>query len=94
MSTFTSLPDMAGWARWLMADQFNNLALAARTRVPVAWVHGTKDRLIPIQHGHRLYRALPVATPKTFITLDVPHAAQHLTYQAAMVDAMQWHLAL
>ncbi|MAW51482.1 MAG: hypothetical protein CME01_01520 [Geminicoccus sp.] len=92
MSTFTSLPDMAGLARWLMADQFNNLALAAQTRVPVAWVHGTRDRLIPIRHGQKLYRALPATTPKTFITLNVPHAAQHLKYQAAMVEGMQWHL--
>ncbi len=91
MSTFTSLPDMAGLARGLMADQFNNLALAPQTRTPVVWVHGTRDRLIPYRHGQRLYRALPPTTPKAFITLDVPHAAEHPKYQAAMVQAVQWH---
>lgn len=94
MSTFTSLPDMAGLARGLMADQFNNLALAQQTRVPVAWVHGTKDRLIPIRHGQTLFNALPASTTKTFLTIDVPHAAEHQKYQAAMVRAMEWHLSL
>ncbi|MGB1161377.1 MAG: alpha/beta hydrolase [Alphaproteobacteria bacterium] len=94
MSTFTSLPDMAGLARGLMADQFNNLALASQTRVPVAWVHGTKDRLIPIRHGQTLFSALPPTTTKTFIIIDTPHAAQHRTYQAAMVKAIEWHLSL
>ncbi len=92
MSTFTSLPAMAGLAGWLMADQFDNLALAPQTSVPVAWVHGTRDRLIPIKHGQRLFNALPASTPKTFIPIDVPHAAEHRTYQTAMLQAMQWHL--
>lgn len=94
MSTFTSLPDMAGLARGLMADQFDNLTLAGQTKVPVAWVHGTKDRLIPIRHGQTLFSALPTRTTKTFITIDAPHAAQHLKYQAAMVQALEWHLSL
>ena len=91
MSTFTSLPDMAGVARWLMADRFDNLSLAARTVTPVVWVHGTMDRLISNKHGHRLFAALPEATPKAFIAIEVGHADRHGVYQGAMVEAMAWH---
>ena len=91
MSTFTSLPDMAGVARWLMADRFDNLSLAARTVTPVVWVHGTMDRLISNKHGHRLFAALPEATPKAFIAIETAHADRHGVYQGAMVEAMAWH---
>ena len=91
MSTFTSLPDMAGVAGWLMADRFDNLSLAARTVTPVVWVHGTMDRLIANKHGHRLFAALPEATPKAFIAIEAAHADRHGVYQGAMVEAMAWH---
>ncbi len=94
MSTFTSLPDMAGVARWLMADRFDNLSLARRTVTPVVWVHGTMDRLIANKHGHRLFAALPEKTPKAFLTIEAGHADRHSVYQEAMVNAMVWHQAL
>ena len=69
MSTFTSLPDMAGVARWLMADRFAGDAggLGARH-------HG------PAEHGHRLFAALPEATPKAFIAIETAHADRHGVY--------------
>ena len=93
MSTFTDLPTMAGAAGFLMADQFDNLALARKTTTPVVWVHGNMDRLINIKHGRTLYAALPSSTPRAFIELSVPHADQHEKYQDAMLRAMAWHEA-
>lgn len=93
MSTFTDLPSMAGPARFLMADQFNNLALARKTTTPVVWVHGNMDRLITIKHGRTLYAALPASTPRAFIELSVPHADRHEDYQGAMLSALAWHEA-
>ncbi|MCB9667681.1 MAG: alpha/beta hydrolase [Myxococcales bacterium] len=58
-STFTSICAVAkkyGAPRSLILDPFDNLACVAALDRPVLIVHGTRDRLIPVSHAHRLYQ--------------------------------------
>jgi fermentation-respiration switch protein FrsA (DUF1100 family) len=71
--TFTSIPDAAQhvypWlpARWLVRNKFENLAKIGRCTRPVFVAHGTADRLVPFEHGQRLYDA--ANEPKRFFTM-------------------------
>jgi fermentation-respiration switch protein FrsA (DUF1100 family) len=77
VSTFTSMPDMAAqlfpWlpGRWLVRNQFDNLARIGRCRRPVFIAHGTADGLIPFAQGQRLFAA--ANEPKQFLTMEGHH---------------------
>lgn len=72
--TFTSLPEVAQhlfpWlpARWLMRNRFDNLSKLGRCHGPVVLAQATADRLIPWEHGPRLFAAAP--SPKLFYPLE------------------------
>jgi hypothetical protein len=74
IAAFTSVPDMAQklypWlpARWLVRSQFNNLAKISQSKGPVFIAHGDADRLIPIEHGRKLFEA--ARAPKHFHVLQ------------------------
>ncbi len=51
-----------------MRNQFNNLGMIGYLRVPLLMVHGSDDRLVPIQHGRQVYEAAP--GPKEFYTVE------------------------
>lgn len=74
VKTFTSAPDVGAemfpWLpiRWLMRNRFDNLHKIPQCRHPVFIGHGTADRLIPFDHGKRLYEA--ANQPKEFFVLD------------------------
>ena len=58
------------------------VALAARVRVPIAYVHGERDRLIPTRDARELVAATP--GPKRFsVVPDMGHA-----FEPASVDAI------
>jgi pimeloyl-ACP methyl ester carboxylesterase len=65
VSAFTSFPDQAQalypWlpARWLVRNQFNNLAKLARVTGPVFITHGRVDELVPYNMSERLFAAAP-----------------------------------
>jgi len=74
VAAFTSVPDMAQtlypWlpARWLVRNQFNNLAKIGNCTKPVFIAHGTHDRLVPFAQGKRLFEA--ANEPKRFFPME------------------------
>ncbi len=71
--TFTSIPDLAQRqffflpARWLVHNQFNNLAKIRYCAGPCFIGHGDRDHLIPLAQAQQLFRAAPA--PKQFFLL-------------------------
>lgn len=68
LAPFTSLPDAAALAipyapvKWLVRDQFDNLAKVRGLTMPVLILHGTADPIVPFALGQRLAKAAPTAT--------------------------------
>jgi pimeloyl-ACP methyl ester carboxylesterase len=60
MSPFRSIKDVVGtlvgrWAKWLMADKFNNFERIEDVDSPVFIIHGLQDTLIPKEHAEDLH---------------------------------------
>jgi fermentation-respiration switch protein FrsA (DUF1100 family) len=76
--TFTSLPDIGARqfpflpVRWFMRNRFDNADKIARCRKPIFIAHGDADRLIPFEHGKKLYEL--ATAPKHFMVL---HGQDH-----------------
>jgi fermentation-respiration switch protein FrsA (DUF1100 family) len=74
LCTFTSFPNMAQktfpWlpGRWLVRNQFNNLAKISSVHGPVFIAHGRQDHLVPYAHGEQLFEA--AHAPKRFFPLS------------------------
>ena len=72
-STFARLTDTAAhhlpWlpVRWLMQNRYDSLARIERYDGPLLASHGTADRVVPFEHGRRLFDAAP-SERKQFIT--------------------------
>ena len=49
-------------------DKFPNINKIGAVRSPVLFIHGTRDRTIPFQHGQALFDR--ANQPKTFLTID------------------------
>ena len=60
---FTSATDIAASVYWflpvrlLLLDRFESLDKIKKVEVPVLVVHGERDRVIPVEHGKRLFAA-------------------------------------
>jgi fermentation-respiration switch protein FrsA (DUF1100 family) len=73
VSPFSSMADMARrqfpWlpTRWLVRDQWDNLAKIRLCRRPVFIGHGTADRVVPFAQGERLFAA--ANEPKQFFAM-------------------------
>ena len=72
---FTSMTDMAArqapWlpgASFLVRDRFANDARIATIKMPLIWIHGLRDQLIPYEMGARLYGA--AGAPKCAFALE------------------------
>ncbi|MBI3864022.1 MAG: alpha/beta hydrolase [Planctomycetia bacterium] len=78
ISTFTSLPDVAGhhWpivpAGWFMHNRLESISKIDKYDGPLLQVHGDKDRIIPIGQGEKLFAR--AHEPKRFV---VSHGADH-----------------
>lgn len=72
--TFTSIPAVAQSefpifpARWLVRNQFDNLAKISRCTGRVFIAHGDRDHLIPLAHAEQLFEAAPA--PKRFLLMQ------------------------
>lgn len=44
---------------YLVTDDLSPLRVAERFRVPILFLHGTEDRVVPLAEGKRLFAALP-----------------------------------
>ena len=72
-SSFTSVRAFAGQffaPGFLVRDPFDTLAVLAQYRAPLLVLHGTRDAIAPVAHGHALAAAVPGAT---FVPLPCGH---------------------
>lgn len=74
-ATFTSVADMIDLSPWgflpvglILTQKFDTLAKMPEIRVPVLVTHGTRDSIVPVRMGERLYEA--AKSPKRFIRVD------------------------
>ena len=74
-ATFTSVADMIGQSPWsflpvglLLTQKFDALSRMGELKMPVLITHGTRDTIVPVQMGERLYEA--VKSPKRFIRVE------------------------
>ncbi len=72
---FTSIADVFRSFKWgwlpvgpLITQRFDAGGRIARARVPVLVVHGSEDRLIPVELGRALYELAP--EPKRFVLVE------------------------
>lgn len=78
-ATFTSVPDVAArqypWlpVRLLSRNHFRSIDRIEDIHTPILILHSREDRLIPFEHGQRLYEK--ANQPKTFVELRGPHAS-------------------
>jgi uncharacterized protein len=73
--TFTSIPDVFrtfkwGWlpVSWLITQRFDSESKVKKIGSPLIVVHGTNDRVIPLELGRRLYEA--AQEPKRFVSVE------------------------
>ncbi len=92
-STFTSLPELARTHKvppFLVRDRFDNLNAVRRLTCPCLILHGTADRLIPLEHARRLHAAHPASRLVVFDDVghnDSPGRRQDLLHP---VKAERW----
>ncbi len=64
-STFTSMKAMVRREykyipiNWLLTERFDSLQKVEKLKVPVLYIHGTRDQLIPYRMSERLYEKSP-----------------------------------
>jgi hypothetical protein len=74
-ATFTSVEDMIAQSPWsflpvglILTQKFDTLSKVRELRMPVLITHGTRDSIVPVEMGERLYEA--VQAPKRFIRVE------------------------
>lgn len=71
---FYSIADLAKTNLWwlpvnrMLKDPFRSYDALAESNVPLIWTHGTKDTIVPIGEGQKLYDAYP--GPKDFLIIE------------------------
>jgi pimeloyl-ACP methyl ester carboxylesterase len=65
----------------LLRDRYPSIGRAPRIQCPVLVIAGTRDRVIPVEHTHRLYDA--IVASKTFVEISADHN------DAALLDGME-----
>jgi fermentation-respiration switch protein FrsA (DUF1100 family) len=90
-SPFSSIVDVAAAAYWfvpvraLLRDPFRSDLLIGTVNAPTLMVHGTKDPVIPIRFGERLFAL--ANPPKTFWRVE---GAAHLALGERLADVLDW----
>ncbi len=74
-ATFTSVRGMIEHSSWgflpvglILTQNFDALAKIGEVKVPVLVTHGTRDSIVPVEMGERLYAA--ANAPKRFIRVE------------------------
>lgn len=76
-SPFTSVPDIGAHhypflpVRTLATNEFDNEARVADIDVPVLVIHSRADRVVPFEHGQRVFEA--ASEPKQFLEIQGGH---------------------
>lgn len=81
-ATFASLSETGAHhfpllpVRWLLTDRFSSIENIPKVTCPILQYHGTRDQVVPFEHGRRLFDAAPATSadgvPKRF--LEIPDA--------------------
>jgi hypothetical protein len=94
-ATFTSVRDMIDHSAWgflpvglILTQEFDTLAKLPEVRMPVLITHGTRDSIVPVAMGERLYEA--AKSPKRFIKVE---GAGHHNLSGAAFDQYRAALA-
>ena len=74
-ATFTSVADMVDKSPWgflpvglILTQKFDALSRIPEVKMPVLVTHGTRDSIVPVEMGERLYAAAPA--PKKLIKVE------------------------
>jgi hypothetical protein len=90
-SPYSSIADVAAAAYWfvpvraLLRDPFRNDLLIGSVKAPTLIVHGTKDRVVPIRFGEKLFAL--ANPPKEFWRVE---DAIHLAMGERFDDTLDW----
>jgi fermentation-respiration switch protein FrsA (DUF1100 family) len=90
-SPYSSIADVAAAAYWfvpvraLLRDPFRNDSLIARVNAPILMVHGTKDPVVPIRFGERLFALANL--PKAFWRVE---GSGHLALGERLAETLDW----
>lgn len=75
-ATFTSMRDMADTRpkyrlfpiEWILNQKFDSFSKVGRLRVPVLYLHGTADQVVPYRMSRELFERTP--SPKRLVLID------------------------
>ena len=90
-SPYSSIADVAAAAYWfvpvraLLRDPFHNDLLIGSVNAPTLMVHGTKDPVVPIRFGEKLFAL--AKPPKEFWRVD---GAGHLAMGERLAETLDW----
>ena len=90
-SPYSSIADVAAAAYWfvpvraLLRDPFRNDLLIGSVTAPTLIVHGTKDLVVPIRFGEKLFAL--ANPPKEFWRVE---GAPHLAMGERLADVLSW----
>jgi fermentation-respiration switch protein FrsA (DUF1100 family) len=90
-SPYSSIADVAAAAYWfmpvraLLRDPFRNDLLIGSVSAPTLVVHGTKDRVVPIRFGEKLFAL--ANQPKEFWRVE---GGAHLALGERFADTLDW----
>jgi uncharacterized protein len=90
-SPYSSIADVAAAAYWfvpvraLLRDPFHNDLLIGLVQAPTLIVHGTKDVVVPIRFGEKLFAL--ANPPKEFWRVE---GAAHLAMGERLADVLNW----
>jgi uncharacterized protein len=92
-SGVTSVPDVAARryrffpARWFCYIRFNTLRFIRSCRSPTLVMHSRTDRVIPLDHGQRIFEHAP--SPKYFLPLTGGHYGNDWLNTQGLDDALK-----
>ena len=91
VSPFSSGRDFAraqglSWLAWVTGQPFNSIEKIPRVKVPVLFIHGEEDGIVPLGLGRKLFAQCP--SPKTFKT--VPGGGHNDLVQSAGANYWKW----
>jgi uncharacterized protein len=94
-ATFTSVRDMIDQSPWgflpvglILTQKFDTLSKIHDVKMPVLITHGTRDSIVPVEMGERLYEA--ANSPKRFIKVE---GAGHHNLSGVALDQYRAALA-
>jgi fermentation-respiration switch protein FrsA (DUF1100 family) len=84
--------------RWMVRNRFSSIDKVPGITVPKLFLHATRDEVIPLAHGRRLFAA--AGEPKTFVELEGGHgdafdadSARYFGSIANFLDVIARHAA-